>query len=73
MSIVFDHQAGEVYIEIPENKYFKQEAAREYYFRSEGEGEEQKRVARFVVNRMETMYHLGKQHRSLEIRKILGV
>ena len=73
MSIVFDHQTGEVYIEVPENKYFKQEACREYYFRPEGDSDEQKRVARFVVNRMETMYQLGKQHRSLEIRKILGV
>jgi hypothetical protein len=73
MSIVFDHEAGEVYIEVPENKYFKQEATRQYYFRPEGNSPQQLRSAQFIVNRMEMMYHIGKQHRSLEIRKILGV
>jgi len=73
MPIVFDHDAGEVYVENPARDYPKQEANRVYYYRSEGQGDEQKRIARIMVNRMRTMYDLGKQHRSEEIRKILGV
>lgn len=73
MSIVFDHPNGEVYVDSPAQQYPKQEYRRDYYYRPENESPEAKSVARMMVNRMQTMYELGKTHRSLEIRSILGV
>ena len=70
MPIVFDHDAGEVYVENPAREHPKQEANRVYYYRPTVEVNDHHRM---MVNQLKTMYDLGKQHRSEEIRKILGV
>lgn len=73
MSIIFDYHEGEVYIENPDPKAEGTRFEKIYYFQPEGDSDEQKRIACMTVNRMRAMYDLGKQHRSEELRKALGV
>jgi hypothetical protein len=69
--IQFNHDTGEVYLEVPANTYLKQEAARDYYFRPRDESKASLQEAQVIVSAMSLMYRLGKEHRSLEIRKAL--
>jgi hypothetical protein len=70
MTVIFDYHAGEVYIENPDPRAEGTKHAKIYYFKTESIPIE---AARVVVKNMRDMYNLGKEHRSKEIRQVLGV
>ncbi len=67
MTIVFDHEEVSVYIENPDPA---SKESRLYYYRWSGND---KAEGQAIVSLMRRMHNLGKQHRSEEIRKALGV
>ena len=70
MSIIFNYQTGEVYIENPDPRAEGTRHEKIYYYKPKDVSIQ---VARSTVTKMREMYELGKTHRSEEIRKILGV
>jgi 2,3-bisphosphoglycerate-independent phosphoglycerate mutase len=70
MTIIFDTAKGQVYVENPDPRAEGTKHEKIYYYDGSSNNEEE---ARRTVHQMKRMYELGKQHRSLEIRKVLGV
>ena len=70
MTVIFDTHAGEVYIENPDPRADGTNYARIFYYKPEGEVSEKDRT---VVKQLRDLYNLGRQHKSQEIRKVLGV
>lgn len=70
MTVIFDTHAGEVYIENPDPRSEGTPHAKIFYYKPEGKLSEEDRK---VVRKLRDLYNLGKQHKSQEIRKVLGV
>lgn len=73
MSIVFDQKTGEVYLVIKASPSIKMEETKEYYLQPKDDSKEALSEARSLVTKLKTFYELGKSHRSLEIKEMLGV
>jgi len=67
MSIIFDYEESSVYVENPDPQA---KETKIYYYKYKGDN---KTEGHAVVSFMRRMYNLGKEHRSNEIRKALGV
>jgi hypothetical protein len=67
MTVVFDYAESAVYVEDPNPKA---EDSKIYYYQYKGAN---KQEGHSVVNLMRRMYNLGKDHRSKEIREVLGI